>query len=221
MLNEGRQDESVRDVFDLFYVEYPTNVEKDTYADDVRAFAAAHERGIEHNLTNKIENHDTASDRGFSRYEHSVGHEGTDLAVFMMYMESGVPFVFNGNEFGDTAENNMFSNRFYGRRSAMDYSCAFTDYGLRRAELITNLNHLRRTEPALLTGDTEMPDSPAGTLFLLRRAAGETILAAVHTGEGEITVELPAAVPQAKTLLARNAAAEKGQSALTVAVSSP
>lgn len=90
MLNEGWEDESVRGVFDLYYAGYPADIGKDTYAADVKAFAAAvHERGVEHHLTNKIENHDIASDSGLLRYERRNGHDMTDCALFMMYMESG------------------------------------------------------------------------------------------------------------------------------------
>ncbi len=209
MLNEGWEDESVREVFDLYYAEYPTDIEKDTYAADVKAFAAsARERGVEHHLTNKIENHDTASDGGLSRYERRIGHEMTDCALFMMYMESGVPFVWNGNEFGDTAENNMFSNRFHGRQSAMDYSCAFTAYGRRRMELITALNHLRRTESALLSGDTEIIDAPEKSLLLLRRDGHETLIAVLCTETVGASVKLPAFSKDAVPLLARNATVE-------------
>lgn len=209
MLNEGWEDESVRGVFDLYYAGYPADIGKDTYAADVKAFAdAVHERGVEHHLTNKIENHDIASDSGLLRYEQRNGHDMTDCALFMMYMESGVPFVWNGNEFGDTAENNMFSNRFHGRRSAMDYSCAFTAYGRRRMELLTALNRLRRTESALLTGDTEIMDTPEKTLLLLRRGDRETLIAVLCTEPGGATVKLPAFAEDAVPLLARNASAE-------------
>ena len=94
----------------------------------------------------------------------------------------------------------------------MDYSCAFTAYGRRRMELLTALNRLRRTESALLTGDTEIMDTPEKTLLLLRRDDRETLIAVLCTEPGGATVKLPAFAGDAVPLLARNATV-KGNSA--------
>jgi hypothetical protein len=72
----------------------------------------------------------------------------------LIFTLGGTPFLWNGAEVCDENENNMFSNRFFGRRNSIDWSGLVTDKGKRRMKLIKRLSKLYHSEKALSHGET-------------------------------------------------------------------
>ena len=77
-----------------------------------------------------------------------------NAAHVLIFTVGGTPFLWNGAEVCDENENNMFSNRFYGRRNSIDWSGLVTDKGKRRTRLVKRLAKLYHSEKALALGET-------------------------------------------------------------------
>ena len=112
-------------------------------------------------LMRDFDNHDTVTDWP-SRNEVLAGHDGMELVQALNYTIDGIPMVYCGNELADTANLNMFANRFYmGKYEVTDRSLKDTDAALRRGEVIKKLNALKREKDALVYGSTVWLDNDA------------------------------------------------------------
>lgn len=192
MLDEGHDPEYVKSTFDLCYEGY--NIEKLLFAEDITSELKGqmeYREVYNGKYVSFQENHDIASDFGLNRKESKFGHELMDVGFFLMYTLDGVPMLFNGNEIGDSAEQNMFSNRFHGRRAGIDWSNLLREHGKRRLELVRNLNALKREHEALVTGETVIRESGNGKLLIFERVTKEERLTIiVNTGKEPLEVSV-------------------------------
>ena len=78
--------------------------------------------------------------------------KGVEAALVLCYTMGGVPLIWNGSEFCDNLENCMFSNRFHGKRSQINWSQAFTAEGKKRLQFIKELNALYHNHDEFLNG---------------------------------------------------------------------
>ena len=170
------------------------------------AEVAAYGDGI-FKMARMTENHDLASDAGQNRNERRFGTDATEAFLLLTYTYPGVPFLWNGCEFADDAENCMFSNRDYGRRSAMDWSCAHTAVGKRRLRFVKKAHRVYHTVEALQRGAFAWADAaaPEKTVVFWRQSDTERVLVAVNTAPSAATVTLPALSDGATPLLYRGA----------------
>lgn len=111
---------------------------------------------------NFIENHDIATDneRAEKRYKEKM-----ELMLFLLYIAPGIPFIWNGNEYADDGENCMFSNRKYGKRSAMNRELGKTEKGKARFDFVKKLNEIYHSHPVLANGKHNITEQN-GALFI-------------------------------------------------------
>ena len=187
LLNEGK-DPAYLEVFDLNYFAGLAAV-KDVLRkgeDPAPVLKKWWPTAQEGKTIHYFENHDLASDSGLNRWDSKVEEAFTRLYLVMMYTLPGVPMLFNGNEFADTAEQNMFSNRFYGKRVGLDWAKLLLPRGRERRALVQRLNELRKTYPALQTGALDFAEAPSRCVCYRR---GDLT---VWLNFGEEAVPLPA-----------------------------
>lgn len=149
-LNEGRSLEYLEEAFDMSYdfdwtaltidvfsKDEPATLIKNYFDKKINTFKNNYKQCVK-----TIDNHDVASDHVLARNEITMTTKGVEAALVLCYTTGGIPILWNGYEFCDNAENCMFSNRFYGRRSQINWSRAFTPEGQNRLEFIKKLNNL-------------------------------------------------------------------------------
>lgn len=157
MLNEGSDVEYPKEVFDANYMfrkrvlirGYLTG---DSSKKDLIEYL---ESGFDfRNSISHLDNHDTVTDDK-GKLEVRIGTDKMSAAHVLIYTIGGTPFLWNGAEVCDENENNMFSNRFYGRRNSIDWSGSFTEKGQKRTKLLVDLANLYHFEKALVYGETK------------------------------------------------------------------
>ena len=143
-------------------------------------------------LLRALDNHDTASDVGMARNEILMTSRGVDAALVVATTYVGIPFMWNGYEVCDDAENCMFSNRDHGRRSAMDWSKGYTDAGKRRLLHVRRLHRLYHTSRALTEGafDLVKNSAPTEVISYARTLGTEQILVVVNSKNHPVTVDV-------------------------------
>lgn len=145
-------------------------------------------------LLRDIDNHDTVTDWP-ERTEIVAGHDGMELIEVINYLIDGIPMVYCGNELADSANINMFANRFHmGRYQVTDRTIAKEDYSLRRQEVIKKLNTLKQKSDVLRYGVTRWlansaedkvlsfeRDDHGSKLILIGNVTKETLTVTVDT----------------------------------------
>lgn len=199
-LNEGRKAEYLDGVFDFSYniawnvlmldifcrdklaseLEQRYNEEKEIYGDNVKR------------LLRTIDSHDIASDCVLNRNEIDMTSRGVEAALVITNTFDGVSFLWNGYEVCDRAENCMFSNRFFGRRSASDWSRAFTADGVRRREFINKIHSVHHNCDAIVNGKMRWikNSSPDEVAVYVKESDSQKILVAVNCKNKKITASL-------------------------------
>ena len=210
-LNEGIKSEYIKDVFDMCYdfdwntllvgifsEREPAEKIRSLYEKEKEIYGAGTGK-----LIRTIETHDTASDCGLKRNEIIMTPRGVEAALVVTNTFEGVPFLWNGYEFCDNAENNMFSNRFHGRRSVINWSRAFTADGKRRLEFIKNIHHLRHESAALCEGDTQWIENsePQKLISYSRNTEGERIIIIVNTRNEAVEASIGAELADLQILM--------------------
>lgn len=223
-LNEGSEPTYLDEVFDCNYsFEWQSTVRGvfgfDAPASQVRElYEREREKysGRTARLTRALDNHDTASNVGLARNETVMTTPGMEAALVLQLTSEGVPFLWNGTELCDREENNMFSNRYHGRRSFMDWSSAFTAAGARRAEIFRALTALRRDSVSLWAGETCWLDNnaPAQVISYLRATGEERTAVVINAKDRPVTVSVAALPDAGQTLLASGAVRDGAQLAL-------
>lgn len=149
-----------------------------------------------------IDNHDTATDWP-ARTETVAGHDGMEQIEVINYLLDGIPMVYCGNELADSANHNMFANRFHmGKYETTDRrGLEKLDYSIRRQEIMKRLNALKLESDILCYGCTVWTDNstPEKVLSFSREYGGKKIVfignisnetALVTIGEGLTGTEL-------------------------------
>lgn len=194
LLNEGVKAGHIEQTFDWGYAFDFRNVMVRIFAKDQPAstLRELYERECAKygenvaKLTRALDTHDTASDCGLDRNEIIMTSRGVEAALVVTNTYVGIPFFWNGCEVCDNAENSMFSNRFYGRRSAINWSRAFTADGVRRIEMVRRIHALRHAEPALTEGSLTWLENSAPTQVISYiRALGEDRILVLANGKPE------------------------------------
>ncbi len=198
-LNEGVEPEYIQEVFDWGY-NFPWRNVFEAVFRGVQPAAALRERFAEENaiygknvnkLMRCLDNHDTASDCGLVRNEIEMTSDGVEAALVMLETYPGVPVLWNGYEVCNNMENNMFSNRDYGRRNFINWSRGFTARGQARMRFMRELHALRKQHPALTVGDFAwLPEEEI--LAFIRTAGDETVQVFINCTFHDAAVSFPA-----------------------------
>lgn len=211
MLNEGVRASYLREVFDwgysfdyrttmvnIFAKEQPASMLKDLYGRECEQYG----QNVA-NLTRALDNHDTASDCGLNRNELIMTSRGVEAALVVTNTYLGIPFFWNGYEVCDSAENSMFSNRFYGRRSQLDWSGGFSEDGKRRIELVRKVHALHHAYDAITQGELIWVehDRPDEVISYIRAAGEQRILVLVNTKNYPVEVRMTPAGRLCETIL--------------------
>lgn len=214
-LNEGRAPEYLEKVFDwgysfewastmrkIFSGLLPATALRERYEEEKVLYGKNMNR-----LVRAIDNHDTVSDAGLNRIELTMTGRGVEAALAVAYTYDGIPFLWNGIEHCDSGENNMFSNREYGRRSAMDWSKGFTAEGKHRRDVIRQLHSIHKK----LDGDLEWIENtaPNAVISYAKKWMGKDVVIAVNSQNH--AVEDALAVDAAEILLQSGATVENGK----------
>jgi len=201
MLNEGHSAEYVKETFDLSYSfpfsftmvdvfakGQPVTILKEQYYSEKQEFG-----GDFRKLLRTIDNHDIASDQGVERNEITMTGKGVEAALVITNTYQGISYLWNGYEFGDNAENCMFSNRFYGKRSAMDWSKAFTAAGKHRMEFIRKIHAFHHENDAIGNGAMEWVENtaPEDVISYVRISDKQKLLVVVNARNHAAEVEVP------------------------------
>lgn len=139
-----------------------------------------------------MDNHDTASDSYMDRLECVFGTQAIEAALVIGSTYPGITFLWNGYEFCDDAENCMFSNRYHGKRSAINWSKAFTKEGMDRLAFIRKINTIRHESDAIENGKIEWieNDLPEHIISYARVSEKQRIFVAVNTKNAGLTAEI-------------------------------
>ncbi len=200
-LDEGDNPEAVKGIFDLMY-SYGWNAKLTAAfsgklsARVFREYCIEEEKGKYGDNTQKlirtIDTHDSASNVGLDRYDITMTTRGVEAALVITSTYEGVPFMWNGYEICDNAENCMFSNRNYGRRSEINWSRGFTDDGVRRMEFVKKMHDIVHTCEAVSSGTLEWVDNdaPDEVISYLRIHNDTKVLVAVNSKNKRVKANL-------------------------------
>lgn len=138
-----------------------------------------------------LDNHDTASDSVIERCETTLTSLGMDTAYVVMYTLGGHPLIWNGHEFADNAENCMFANRMHTKRSEINWSRAFTEYGKRRLKLVKSLSKLYFEHSAMSSQIPSYLENSASddVISYIKSNGEENLLVAVNLRDKEATAK--------------------------------
>lgn len=207
MLDEGRPDNYL-DAFDTNYgwdwswMARPI-VKGEKTADEIRAQLQNDVQGMAGRITRFSDSHDYASDDGDTRLEkQAVSPAATDAVMMLNFLLPGVPFLYNGQEFADAHNCNMFTNRFFHPGNCVDWSMLQTARGKQRFALVQALSALKKSHPALHSAAScDFPaDGNTDALLTFVRASGsDRLRVTVNLGKTDATV------PPAGDVLLQNA----------------
>ncbi len=197
-LNEGVSPEHIDNVFDMGYDFDWNTLMVNIFAKGESASKLKEQYDEEQKkygdniskLIRTIDTHDTASDCGLDRNEIIMTSRGVEAALVITNTFDGVPFLWNGYEVCDNAENNMFSNRFYGKRSWINWSRAFTQDGIRRMDFVKRIHNLHHNNEALISGKIEWISNDASdeVVTYIKKSDNQQLLIAVNTKNKPVTI---------------------------------
>lgn len=136
------------------------------------------------------------------------------MVFFIMFTGEDLPFIWNGNEIADRSENNMFSNRYFGRRAAINWSGAFRPDGICRRKLIQELNGMRHTVSCIGAGDKIYVEAGDKIICYIRDDGVSRALFAANAGDTAEEVKLDMLTGKEKVLLRSGATLGQGKIAL-------
>lgn len=185
LINEGSNWNNLLKGFDSSYCfDWHVNLYKafsgEISAAECRAFLEklANEIPSGAKLIFDIDNHDTVTDWP-KRTEKVAGHNGMEQIEVINYLLDGIPMVYCGNELADSANHNMFANRFHmGKYETSDRrNLEKLDYSIRRQEIMKRLNALKLESDILCYGSTVWVDNsaPEKVLSFSREYGGKKI----------------------------------------------
>lgn len=147
------------------------------------------------------DNHDLAND--MQRPDVVFGQHGAHAMSVVNFTLDGVPFLYNGQEIGDTSLHSIYA------RWPVRWEAACLPTQRKTREFYRQLCQLRRSRSALHSGDVVWVDhdQPDAVIAFLRRSGAEEILSAVNLSNRAIQVrlDLPTAAAAYRPLLSRGA----------------
>lgn len=207
-INEGVEPECINGVFDWCYG-WPGQDERsfrktvvdmltaNKTAEDLKTFYDDNYKDYGENhkkLMLFMDNHDTANDSHMERLERKLGSQAVEAILVLSNTYPGISFLWNGNEFCDDAENCMFSNRYHGRRSAINWSKAFTKEGIERLAFVKKIYALRHNSDGIENGNFEWIENsmPEKIISYARVSAKQKLIVAVNIANGTVDTVLEA-----------------------------
>lgn len=144
------------------------------------------------NLTLFMDNHDTASDSYMERLETVIGTKAVEASLVIGCTYPGITFLWNGYEFCDDSENCMFSNRYHGKRGAINWSKAFTEDGKNRLEFIKKIHSIRHENDVIADGNLEWIENsiPEHIVSFARTDKKQKLIVAVNMKNETLSAEL-------------------------------
>jgi glycosidase len=136
------------------------------------------------------ENHDLVND--YLRCDVVMGERGADAMAAVHFTLDGVPFVYNGQEIGDTSPQSIYANW------AVRWEAACLPKAKARLAFTKSLCALRGAEAAALAGGEVVwldNDRPESVLSFLRRGGGREILTVANLSNRKVeaVVQVPGA----------------------------
>ncbi len=113
------------------------------------------------------------------------GNDGMLAAMAVNFTIDGIPFIFNGQEIGDTNPTSLFTQRYIDWTSPRDPE---------DAQVFENLLMLRRTHPALAHGTTTwlVTSEPTSVVSYLRTGADDRIVVVANLSSRRRTTTVTA-----------------------------
>ncbi len=184
----GQYDRSFRKtVVDMFTADKTAADFKSFYDDNYKDYGENHKK-----LILFMDNHDTASDSRMERLESTLGSCAVESTLVLGNTYPGISFLWNGYEFCDDSENCMFSNRYHGRRSEINWSKAFTKEGVERLEFIKRIHSLRHNSDGIENGELEWikNNMPEKIISYARVSAKQKLIVAVNIANESVNTVL-------------------------------
>lgn len=130
-----------------------------------------------------FENHDAVNDASDLRIDKKHGTALCNALLALIFTCGCIPFIYNGNEIGDTMRHSIYGNRFYGKNMYVDWSETFSDRGKERMTLIRNLCDIYHNISSITDGKTVMLYDKNGLISFLRTNDKDTLLVAANLNE--------------------------------------
>lgn len=130
------------------------------------------------------DNHDLAND--LQRPDVALGERAARAMSVVNFTLDGVPFLYNGQEIGDTSRHSIYA------RWPVRWEAACLPKAQATLEFYRKLCQLRRSQAPLHSGSVTWVehDQPESVLCFLRRAGDEQILTAVNLSNRAVKVRL-------------------------------
>lgn len=158
-------------------------------------------------FTRYIENHDLVND--LLRAEVIMSERGAAAVTVIDFTIDGVPFLYNGQEIGDTSMQSIYS------AWPVRWEAGCRPKAAAKLEFFKKLCQLRRGEPALYEGATVWLDNdrPDAVVSFARRAGNEEIVTVANLSNRPVEVKLDLSAATYLPLVADGAkpAAEAGK----------
>lgn len=132
-----------------------------------------------------VDNHDTVSDEYELRKDALVDHNILLASLAFCILIDGVPFLYNGVEFADSARHSLFSNREYGAMG-IDWSTLATPEGQKRYSAVKKLIDIRHRVDETSHGNTEwleVSDKDSVCAFARTKNGNRTVVYANFTSK--------------------------------------
>ncbi len=184
----GQDDRSFRKtVFNIFTGKKPATELMHFYDSNFREYGENYKK-----LLLFIDNHDTANDSYMDRLECVLGTKGVEALLVIENTYPGIAFLWNGYEFCDDAENCMFSNRYHGKRSAINWSKAFTKEGIERLEFMRKIHKIHHESHAMENGKLKWIENNLSEHIIsyTRTSEKQCILVVVNTKNENLITKL-------------------------------
>lgn len=113
------------------------------------------------------------------RCEINYGHDGMEVAQVLNYVLDGVPMVYAGNELADSADVNMFANRFYmGKYEVTNRNDKYSLASVRRQGIYQKLNRLCKECEVLSKGTMKWIENsqPEQVISFVREYDGKKVV---------------------------------------------
>lgn len=130
------------------------------------------------------DNHDIAND--MNRPDVRFGEQAARAMSVVNFTIDGVPFIYNGQEIGDTSRHSIYA------RWPVRWEAACLPKPAATLQFYRQLCQLRRSRPSLQSGEVVWVghDQPDAVIAFLRRANDEEILSVVNLSNRSVNVNL-------------------------------
>ena len=110
----------------------------------------------------------------------------TDAMMMLNFLLPGTPFLYNGQEFADAHNCNMFTNRFVSPGNTVDWSMLATPRGQQRMRLVQALAQFRHDHPALCGGTFALAESDSDVVTFTRADGADRVTVRVNLGTAPV-----------------------------------